>query len=196
MTPPTVSPPKKYRPVPFIQGSPLVGNLPEFLRDRLNLLQRMADQGDVVGMRFGRIPAILFDRPANMQRILVDQADDFDKGELIHHVFRPLIGDSIFSSEGDFHRRQRELMEPSFQPPAISTYAETAVGYGEQLQQTWVEGALVDIQRQMAGLSMSILGKVLFDADMLSNTEQAGRGDHHDARVHRTSHFALAPHPL
>ena len=62
MTSTTVSPHKEYRPVPFIKGSPIVGNLLEFVRDRLNLLQSMADQGDVVGMRFGRTPAILLER--------------------------------------------------------------------------------------------------------------------------------------
>jgi cytochrome P450 len=174
MTPTTISPPKKYRPVPFIKGDPIVGNLLEFVRDRLDLLQRMANQGDVVGMRFGRIPAILFNRPADIQSILVDHSDDFDKGDLIHHVFRPLIGDSIFSSEGDFHRRQRELMDPSFQPHTISNYADSVVGYGEQFQQTWGEGAIIDVQRQMADLSMSILGKVLFDADVLSETDELG----------------------
>jgi cytochrome P450 len=174
MTTTTVSPPKKYKPVPFIKGNPIFGNLLEFARDRLSLLKRMADQGDVVGMRFGRIPAILFNRPEDIQSILVEQADDFDKGDLIHHVFRPLIGDSIFSSEGDFHRQQRELMDPSFQPHTISNYVESAGFYGEQLQQTWAEGAIIDIHQQMASLSMSIFGKVLFDADVLSESDELG----------------------
>lgn len=174
MAPATVSPHKKYRPVPFIKGDPIVGNLLEFVRDRLSLLQSMADQGDVVGMRFGRVPAILFNRPADIQSILVEHADDFDKGDLIHNVFRPLIGDSIFSSEGDFHHRQRELMDASFQPHTIANYAEIAGSYGEQFQQSWAEGAIIDIHQQMAGLSMSILGKVLFDADALSETDELG----------------------
>jgi cytochrome P450 len=174
MTTTIASPTKKYKPVPFIKGDPVVGNLLEFVRDRLSLLQHMADQGDVVGMRFGRVPAILFNRPEDIQCILVEHADDFDKGDLIHHVFRPLIGDSIFTSEGDFHRRQRELMDPSFQPYTIANYAESAGFYGEQFQQTWAEGAIIDIQRQMAGLSMSILGKVLFDTDALSETDELG----------------------
>ncbi len=157
MTTTNVSPPKKYKSIPFIKGNPIVGNLLEFVRDRLSLLQRMADQADVIGMRFGRIPAILFNRPEDIQSILVEHADDFDKGDLIHNVFRPLVGDSIFSSEGDFHHHQRKLMDPSFQPHSIANYAESVVFYGEQLQQTWAEGAIIDIHQQMARLSMRIL---------------------------------------
>jgi hypothetical protein len=71
----SVSPPKKYKPVPFIKGTPIVGNLLEFAKDRLDFLQRMADQDSVVGMRFGRVPAILFNRPEDIQSILVEHAD-------------------------------------------------------------------------------------------------------------------------
>ena len=85
-------------------GYPFVGNLPEFSKDRLGLLLRMARTGDVCGLHFGPFPGILFNKPEHVQSILVDHAYDFDKGEAIHNTFRPTIGDGIFSSEGDFHR--------------------------------------------------------------------------------------------
>ena len=71
-------------------------------------------------------------------------------------------------------RQQRELLDPSFQPHTISNYVERAGFYGEQLQQTWAEGAIIDIHQQMASLSMSIFGKVLFDADVLSESDELG----------------------
>src|SRR5438445_649278 len=116
--------PQQQKTVRFIGGHLLVGNLPEFTRDRLGLLQRMANESDVIGMHFGPFPGILFNRPEYVQSILVEHAYDFDKGTAIHNVFRPAIGDGIFSSEGDFHRSQRKLMAPSFQPRHIAAYAE------------------------------------------------------------------------
>lgn len=174
MTATVVTPPQKHKPVPFLKGKPFVGNLPEFARDRLAFLQHVAQQGDVVGIHFGQVPVILFNRPEDIQRILVEHAYDFDKGDLVHSVFRPPIGDSIFSSEGDLHRRQRKLMAPSFQPRTIASYAESMGFYGEQIQQTWAEGAIVDINQQMTGLTMSIIGKVLFDADVFCDTDELG----------------------
>jgi cytochrome P450 len=166
------TPRKKYKQVPFIKGNPLLGNLPEFARDRLNLIVRMAEQGDVIGMRFGRIPVILFNRPDDLQCILVEHAYDFDKGYLTHSVFRPPIGDSILSSEGEFHRRQRKLMAPSFQPRTIANYAGSMGFYGEQIQRTWADGAVVDMNREMTDLTMSIIGKALFDVDMFDKTDE------------------------
>lgn len=145
---------KGGKPWRYVDGSvPLMGNLPQFNRDRLAFLRHMAEMGDVIGLRFGPFPGLLFNRPEHVQSILVDHAYDFDKGEIIHKVFRPVIGDGIFSSEGAFHRRQRKLMAPPFQPRHITSYAESMAHYGEQIQQTWPDGGVVDINRQMTGLT-------------------------------------------
>ncbi|GAC1343415.1 MAG: cytochrome P450 [Ktedonobacteraceae bacterium] len=163
--------PKAFR---YISGYPLVGSLPDFSKDRLGLLQRMAREGDVVGMHFGPFPVILFNKPEHVHSILVEHAYDFDKGLAIHNTFRPVVGDGIFSSEGDFHRHQRKLMAPSFQPRHIASYAGTMGHYGEQIQQTWPDGAVIDVNQQMTNLTMSIIGKTLFDADVFTETGELG----------------------
>jgi len=158
----------------FTDGYPFIGNILEFNRDRLGFLQRMACEGDVCGMRFGPFPVILFNRPEYVHSILVEHAYDFDKGIGIHNTFRPAIGDGIFSSEGEFHRRQRKIMAPSFQPRHIASYADIIGHYGEQIQQTWADGSIIDINRQMTGLTMSVIGKALFDADVFSEADELG----------------------
>ena len=80
---PTESP----KTVPYMRGRPLVGNLPEFTRDRLRLLKRMASGGDVYGLHFGPFPGILFNKPECVHNILVEHAYDFDKGVAIHNTF-------------------------------------------------------------------------------------------------------------
>lgn len=160
---------------PFLSGGVFFrGHLPEYTRDRLGLLRRMAQMGDVVAMRFGPFPGVLFNRPEHIQSILVEHAYDFDKGMAIHNTFRPPLGDGIFSSEGEFHRHQRKLIAPSFQPRHIVSYAEIMTRYGEQIQQGWSEGSVVDVNQKMTDLTMSIIGKALFDADVFTNTDELG----------------------
>jgi cytochrome P450 len=158
----------------FIHGYPLVGKLLEFRRDRLNLLRCMAREGDVCGIQFGPFPIILFNRPEQIHSILVEHAYDFDKGLAVHKVFRPVIGDGIFSSEGDFHRRQRKLMSPPFQPRHIASYADIMGQYGEQIQRTWADGSVIDVNQQMTNVTMSIIGKALFDADVFTEADELG----------------------
>ncbi len=158
----------------YIHSYPLVGNLLEFRNDRLNLLRRLAREGDVTGLHFGPFPGILFNKPEHVHSILVQHAYDFDKGLAVHTTFRPVIGDGIFSSEGDFHRRQRKIMSPPFQPRHIVSYADIFGHYGEQFQQTWSDNSVIDINQQMTNATMSIIGKALFDADVFTETDELG----------------------
>lgn len=155
-------------------GTPFLGQMPEYRRDRLKFFKRIAAIGDVVEVHFGPFPLLFFNKPEHIQSILVEHAYDFDKGESIHNVFRPVIGNGIFSSEGAQHRRQRKLIAPSFQPRQIASYADTMVQYGEQIQQHWSDGDVVDINRLMTNLTMSIIGKTLFDADVFTDTDELG----------------------
>ncbi len=163
--------PKTFR---FVSGRPLIGNLPDFSNDRLGLLQRMAREDDVCGMHFGPFPGILFNKPEHVQSILVEHAYDFDKGVAIHNTFRPALGDGVFTSEGDFHRHQRKLMAPSFQPRHIASYADIMGQYSEQIQQLWADGSTIDVNQQMTNLTMSIIGKALFDADVFTEADELG----------------------
>jgi cytochrome P450 len=158
----------------YLPGRPIVGHMPDFTKDRLGLLRRMAQEDDVCGIHLGPTPAILFNRPEHIQSILIDHASDFDKGDALHRAFRPPIGDGIFSSEGDFHHHQRKLIAPPFQPRHIASYAESMGHYGEQIQQTWSDGGIVDINQEMSNLTVSIIGKALFDADVFTETGELG----------------------
>jgi cytochrome P450 len=46
--------------------------------------------------------------------------------------------------------------------------------YGEQIQQTWTDGTTIDVNQQMTNLTMSIIGKALFDADVFTETDELG----------------------
>ena len=168
---PETDTPKQFS---YLKALPVLGNLPDFNKDRLGLLKRMASAGDVYGLHFGPLPAIMFNKPEHIHSILVEHAYDFDKGLAIHNTFRPAIGDGIFSSEGDFHRHQRKLISPPFQPRHIASYAETMSYYSEQIQKTWPDGSTIDINQQMTNLTLSIIGKALFDADVFSEADELG----------------------
>ena len=170
-TKPEASTPKA---IPALPAPPLIGNLPEFGRDRLGMFLRMASLGDVSIMHFGPFTGFLFNKPEHVHSILVEHAYDFDKGIAIHRTFRAAIGDGVFSSEGDLHRRQRKLMSPPFQPRHIAGYADIMAHYSELIQQTWRDGAVIDINEQMTALTMSIIGKALFDADVFTETDELG----------------------
>ena len=160
------------KPIPFVREFPILGSIPQFMGDRLAFQLRIVQElSDVCGFHMGPVPVIVFNKPEYVQRILVEHASDFDKGRVLR---RGITGNGIFISEGEFHRKQRKLMAPSFQPHQIASYADTMANYGEQLQQTWRDGELIDLNQHMISVTMSIIGKVLFDADVFKETDELG----------------------
>jgi cytochrome P450 len=161
----------QLRPILRMRELPLVGSLPGFMRERLDLLLRMAQEGDACRFHIGPVPVLFLNRPEHVEAVLVDRAGDFSKGRLMH---RAASGNGLFISEGELHRRQRRLMAPAFVPRRIAEYAQTITRYAEQVQSEWPEGAVVDLNQEMTRLTMSIIGKVLFDADVFSEADELG----------------------
>jgi cytochrome P450 len=185
---------KPTKSIPFLREWPLVGSLPAFVhKDPLDFLLSVAQRGDVCGFHVGPSPLVLFNKAEHVQSLLVEHADDLSKGRLIHRAFG---GNGLFVSEGAFHRRQRKVMAPVFQPRYIAAYAETMVRYGERLQQEWHDGAVVDLKQHMIAVTMSIIGKVLFDTDVFNKTDElaTAMGVVNEDVVHKaTSLFQVPP---
>jgi cytochrome P450 len=158
--------------VPFIREFPYIGSLRAHIKDRLSFYQRVIQEhGNVCGFHLGPLPIILFNSPQYAYSILVEHANDFSKGQIVQKALGPFTGISIFLSEGDSHRQQRKLIAPAFQPRQISNYAETMVHYSEQIVQSWHDGTTLAINQQMSALTLSIMGKVLFDSDVFNETD-------------------------
>ena len=157
--------------IPYIRELPLIGSMTDFNNDRLNFLLRLSREHEVCAFHMGPISFILFNKPEHVHSILVEHGYDFSKGRTMH---KAITGNGLFVSEGDFHRHQRKLMAPKFQPRQIAGYADSMVHYGEQIQQGWQDGATIDINQQMIALTMSIIGKIIFDADIFTETDELG----------------------
>lgn len=163
------------KPIPHIAEPPLIGSMTAFQKDRLAFLQRVsATYGDIARMNFGPFPVIFINAPDLVQQVLVEHATDFDKGQVIHRAFGPIIGNGLVNNEGESWRVQRKLMAPPFQHRNIARYAEAMVDYTERAQAGWAAGSTIDVDRAMTALTMSIVGKTLFDADVLSETDELG----------------------
>src|SRR5664279_2522196 len=140
--------------VPFAPGSPVLGKLLDFRRGQLQFFTQMAhDYGDIVHYRFLNFNIYQLNCPEFIHQVLVEQADKFEKSPLDHHVFNVFIGNGLIISEGDFHRRQRRLMQPTFHSKRINAYAETMVNYSQGLIDEWHDGAQIDIHEAMSTLT-------------------------------------------
>jgi len=57
--------------------------------------------------------------PDAVQRVLLDNAANYQKPKLVKQVLKPTIGHGLLSSDGELWRTQRKIVAASFAPPAV-----------------------------------------------------------------------------
>jgi cytochrome P450 len=146
-----------------------------FWRDPTGSLLRLAESyGDVSRFRFGLYDEYLLVNPRHVQRVLVDQHRSFTKGRALAEAKR-ILGEGLLTSEDDLHRRQRRLMQPLFVHDRVAAYGEAMVEAAERTAARWRGGDILDIRVEMARLTLGIVGRTLFDADVESEAAEIGR---------------------
>jgi len=80
----------------------------------LDLLPGAAYRFDVGNLGYSRRSTVLFNDPECVREILRDAEGLFPKSDLQVNALEPLIGESIFVTDGEIWRRQREMIDPAF----------------------------------------------------------------------------------
>jgi cytochrome P450 len=136
-----------------------------FRRDPLGLLERLAAQGDVVRLRVPGADAFLLNHPDLVHEVLVSEHKAFHKGPTIQAA-RMLLGESLLTSEGEQHLKQRRLIQPIFHHERIAGYAEAMVRRAEAATVGWRDGVELDAHAEMASLTLAVVGETLFGTDV------------------------------
>lgn len=164
-------------PVPFPPGPPR--SLRTLLiygpgRNPLGFFQDLAKTyGDLVYVRMAGEHLFLVSDPRHVRDILVTQQHKFMKGRGLDRAKR-LLGEGLLTSEGAVHVRQRRLMQPAFHRDRIASYASVMTAYAERARDGWTDGATIDASQEMNRLTLAIVGKTLFDADVESKAKEVG----------------------
>lgn len=152
--------------LPILKGKPIVGNLLEFRRNPINFLMKVNRQhGDLVLFYLGPRQLYFINDPDYVRDVLVTNSRNFIKSRGLQLAKR-FLGEGLLTSEGEFHRRQRRLSQPAFHRQRINTYADAMVEYGERTRERWQQGETLDMSQEMMRLTLAIVGKTLFDADV------------------------------
>ena len=127
-------------------------------------------------MRFLYLTAHFLYHPADIEYVLVTNAKNFIKSRSLRTpFFRRLVGNGLLTSEGEIWKRQRRLAQPAFHRQRISAYADVMVDYAGGMIADWREGDERDIHRDMMRLTLEIVVKTLFNADVSGEADKVGQ---------------------
>lgn len=161
---------------PGPKGKLVLGVMSEFNRDTLGFITRCRDYGDVVRARFFYVTSYFLYNPDYIEYVLSTNAKNFRKSmSLRSNFFQRLVGNGLITSEGEFWRRQRRLAQPSFHRQRVNAYGEVMVDYTKRMVSTWNHAETRDIHRDMMQLTLEIVVKTLFNADISRDAENVGR---------------------
>lgn len=144
-------------------------------RDTLGFLSQIAQEyGDVSHFRVGHWDYWFFVHPDAVRDVLVTHDDRFIKGPALRRA-KATLGEGLLTSEGDLHRRQRRLVQPALHPQRVATYGEVMARYADETSNSWTDGQRIDLHEQMMRLTLRIVAKTLFDADVAAEVDEIGR---------------------
>jgi cytochrome P450 len=151
---------------PVVPGRlPLLGHTMSLLGRPFGFLSSLRSHGEVVRIYLGPLPVHVVTSPELAWHVLATNADSFDKG-IIFDKLRPLSGNGLANSNGDFHRRQRRLMQPAFHRKRIAGYVQTMARTALDLVESWQPGEVVAVDKRMEDVALTIVGGTLFSAEL------------------------------
>ncbi|HET7435189.1 MAG TPA: cytochrome P450 [Thermoanaerobaculia bacterium] len=166
-------------------------NLRGLQHDSLRFLECAAKRyGDSVHFRIGPRRIYFFNHPELVRDVLVTRNASFAKGMVLQRT-KVVLGEGLLTSEPPLHRRQRRLAQPAFHRERIARYAEVMIERAARARERWRDGETLDIAHEMMRLTLSVVAKTLFDADVDDNADEIG-----GALTELVEMFPLLVHPF
>jgi len=150
---------------PGPKGSLIGGNIAQIGPRRVDFFLDLArTYGPLASFRVGRWRLFLASDPELIQQVLVTDAKSYIK-HFGARTFKPVLGNGLVTSEGDFWLRQRRLMQPAFVKAQLLSYAPAMAELAEAMLAKWAPGRSVNIEFEFSALTSAIALKTLFGLD-------------------------------
>lgn len=184
---------------PVLKGVPVLGLLPRIKRDPIGLLLEARDLGDAVPLDFGIRQAVLVNHPELVKKVLQDNRSNYPKS-ILYEKMRPAFGNGLLLAEGDFWSVQRRLVQPAFSHHRLEGMCRLMVsetlGRLPALAAAASAGKVVDMAAEMSGITLSIVVKAMFGAELTDNLDAIAEAveilnEHSNHRFHTLVDFPL-----
>ncbi|HXT87194.1 MAG TPA: cytochrome P450, partial [Verrucomicrobiae bacterium] len=159
---------------PGPRGWFVFGNVPLPGGDWLAGFERAARNfGDIVYFQFLHVPMTMLVHPDDIEAVLLtDPANVFKSRD--YRALAKVLGHGLLTSEGEQWRAQRRMLQPAFRRENILSYAPVMSDCATRLMSRWRDGETRDLHQEMMALTLEIVAKALFGADVTSSTARVG----------------------
>lgn len=134
----------------------------------------------------------MINEPALVDEVLKARPMDFPKSDRVGEGLRPLLGDSVFLTNGETWKRQRRIIDPAFEGgrlrdtfPAMWAAGEASVArMGQGVARNGALHEVIEIEEEMSHAAADVIFRTLFS--MPIEADIAGRVFHQFRAYQRT----------
>lgn len=177
---------------------PILGDVPEFRRDPLAFFTERARHGDLVPTQLVT-RGFFANHPDYVKHVLQDNHTNYMKGPLYPRL-KPVVGEGLLTSEGEFWRRQRRLAQPAFSRERVAGFATIMTARTGAMLERWGasagRGAPLDVHAEMMGLTLAILGDTVFGMDLSRDSDTVTQAVTTAIEITNQRLYSLFPAPL
>jgi len=102
--------------------------------------------------------------PDLVQRVLLDNAANYEKPKLVKRLLAPAIGEGLLTSDGSLWREQRRIVAASFAPAAVDALVPEFGTVGREALARWTQG-IRDMAVEATQATMRVISNTLFSGD-------------------------------
>ena len=99
--------------------------------------------------------------PALVRRVLNERPDDFPKSNRIREGLKPLLGNSVFVTNGDIWKRQRRIIDPAFEGGRLRDTFPAMLAAG-QAAVARLRPGVVEVEEDMSHAAADVIFRTLF----------------------------------
>ena len=168
------------RKIPGPRGKELVGALRGLVnRPHEFLLELALRYGGVVCMPFPLETVIVVSDTDAIQHIFHQNHANYTKQTARFRSLAEIMGYGLFTTDGDVWRRQRQRVQPAFHHDRLAHFERVTAGEMAETAARWRQlaaaGAPVALNRELLRLSLPIIVKAMFGADIRGVVDPAVR---------------------
>lgn len=143
----------------------------QLLYDPLPLMERNTVYGDLVGMRIAGRNFYQLNHPDFIKHVLVDNQTNYIKSRALQ-MAQYVLGQGLLTSEGELHRRQRQVIQPAFHRRQVAGYTQTMTRLAADHFDRWQPGQKMDLHRELRQLTVAIVTQTLFGLDIAAQKRE------------------------
>jgi cytochrome P450 len=103
--------------------------------------------------------------PDHVQQVLLDNAANYVKPDIVRSLLDPIIGRGLLTSDGELWRQQRRIVAATFSPAAVEAQRGMFVQAARGAMERWGDGERRDMAAEATRTTMTVIALALFGGD-------------------------------